>query len=85
MDRKAIKSTMVFLVVYAIFSLFGTVFLVSWGHTNWVKKLLMVFFKFPLDWAHLIGNVSIWYLPLNILFWTVLYFFIYKLVKKVKA
>lgn len=62
--------------IYAIIATLGSMFLVSWGHTNWYKEVMVFALTFPIAWNELIADVSLLFLPLNILFWsTVVYFF----------
>lgn len=69
-NKLAFKIALIFLVLYGMCAIYGTHYLVSWGHTNTTKSALLLFYKFPFDWASLISEVSILFLPLNILFWS---------------
>ena len=75
MNKLALKITLLFMGIYAILATFGSLFLVSWGHTNWYKEVMVFALAFPIAWNKLIADVSLFFLPLNILFWsTVVYF-----------
>lgn len=76
MHKRAKKIALIFLLVYSLFSIFGTVFLVGWGGESNIKSLLMLFYKFPFDWTKLISEKSLLFLPLNILFWTIIVYVI---------
>ena len=41
----------IFLIVYSLFTIYGTIFLSGWGSENKMKSTLMIFYKFPVDWA----------------------------------
>jgi hypothetical protein len=66
----------IFLITYSLFSVFGTIFLIGWGGESRIKSTLMIFYKFPFDWTKLITENSLAFIPLNILFWTTLVFFL---------
>ncbi len=72
--KTSFRLTIGFSILYSIACTFGTIFLVTWGSTNWYKELMMVMLSWPLEWNKLIAESLIW-LPLNILFWTLLMFF----------
>jgi hypothetical protein len=74
----------IFLIVYSLFTIFGTIFLTGWGGENKIKSTLMIFYKFPVDWTKLIVEKSILFLPINILFWTSIVYFLCFAVSKLK-
>ncbi len=63
--------TVIFFILYSLACTFGSIFLVTWGSTNWYKKLINFMLTWPLNWDKLIIDSIIW-LPVNILFWTTL-------------
>lgn len=84
MNRLAIKIAFVFFILYGLFSLFGTIFFVGWGGENILKSIVLFFYKFPFDWVYLMVNKSYWFLPLNILFWSIVVYFFALLVIKIR-
>lgn len=68
--KHSIIVTLIFTIIYSICSIFGSIFLVSWGGENLFKACLMFFLTFPIDWVSLIVNESMIYLLLNIIFWS---------------
>lgn len=73
--------SVVFFVIYGLGSTIGSIFLVSWGSSNWFKRVLIFLGTFPIDWNHLIINKSIFFLFLNILFWTAVVYVIVLIVQ----
>lgn len=84
-NRIAFRISLVFFLIYGLASTFGSFFLVSWGGTSYFKKALLFFSSFPINWNELI-DLSLWFLLLNIIFWSVivylLVFFIVSLMTK---
>lgn len=71
--------------LYTMLATFGSIFLVTWGHSNWFKIVMNFAFTFPIGWDKLIVK-SFFFLPLNILFWTILaYFFSLLIIKIVRS
>ena len=82
MNILALKIALWFMGIYTILSIFGLIFLVSWGHTSWYKEIMVYALTFPIGWDKLIVNVSLIFLPLNILFWSIaVYFFVILIIK----
>ena len=73
-----------FFIAYSIFTIFGTIFLSGWGGENKLKSALMIFYKFPFDWAKLIAERSLLFIPINILFWTAIVYFLCFMISKLK-
>ncbi len=67
----SIRLTIIFLIVYTLACTFGSIFLVTWGSTNWYKELMTFMLTWPFDWDKLIVDSIAW-LPVNIAFWTAL-------------
>lgn len=84
MNKLALKIALWFMGVYAILAIFGSIFLVSWGHTNWYKKVMVFALTFPIAWDKLIVDVSLFFLPLNILFWSIVVYFSALLIIKIR-
>jgi len=83
-NKLALKIGVTFFIIYGLFSLFGTVFFVGWGGDNVLKSIVLFYFKFPIDWIHMIVYNSYWFLLLNILFWSIAVYFFALLVIKIK-
>jgi len=84
-DKKIFNWAILFLIMYSIFIIYGSLFLVSWGHTSMIKKLVLFFTEFPFSWGDLIVEVSIVFLPLNILFWTLVFYLVVLGIHKLKS
>jgi len=84
MKKLALIIALWFMGVYTIFAIFGTIFLVSWGHTNWYREVMVFALTFPIAWDQLIVNVSLFFLPLNILFWSIVVYFFALLIIKIR-
>ncbi|MEM9297512.1 MAG: hypothetical protein AAGA64_03915 [Bacteroidota bacterium] len=85
MNRIAIKVSLVFMVIYGLLVTVGSIFLVSWGHTNWYKEMMLFALSFPVAWKDLIVEESLIFLPLNILFWTAIIYGLVTVALKVKS
>ena len=84
MNKLALKIALWFMVIYAMLAIFGSIFLVSWGHTNWYKEVMVFALTFPVSWDKLIVDVSLIFLPLNILFWSVVVYLFALLIIKIR-
>ncbi len=86
-NRIALKISLIFFLIYGMVSTFGSIFLVSWGGNSYFKKVLLFFSSYPVNWNELI-DLSLWFLLLNIIFWSVvvylLVFFVMSLVAKAR-
>jgi hypothetical protein len=58
----------------------GSIFLVSWGSTNWYKELMVFMLRTPFAWDKLMIESLLW-LPIHILFWTLLFFILSTIVE----
>lgn len=67
----SIRLTTAFFIVYTVACTFGSIFLVTWGSTNWYKELMIIMLTWPIGWDKLIVDSLIW-LMVNIAFWTAL-------------
>lgn len=76
-NKRALKISGFFLILYSIFSVFGTIFLVDWfGHKSPYKGAFIWLYEFPVDWITLIVEGSLFFLVLNILFWSLIVYLI---------
>ena len=87
MEQKiALRASLVFFFIYGLLSLFGSIFLVSWGGSGVFKRTLLFFSSVPFDWNQLIVK-SLWFMLLNIVFWSfavyIIVFFIVRLVRRI--
>lgn len=86
----AIRLTISFLIIYTLATTVGTIFLVTWGATNWYKETIVFMLTWPVKWDELIIDSFAW-LFVNIGFWTVMVYlislvienFTWKLVSKI--
>lgn len=85
MNRIAIKVSIVFMVVYGLLVTVGSIFLVSWGNTNWYKEMMLFALSFPVAWKDLIVEVSLIFLPLNIIFWSAIIYGLVTAILKAKS
>jgi hypothetical protein len=58
----------------------GSIFLVSWGSTNWFKELMLFMLRTPFAWDKLMIK-SLLLFPVHILFWTILFFILSAIVE----
>ena len=84
MNKLALKIALWFMGIYAILAIFGSIFLVSWGHTNWYKAVMVFALTFPIAWDKLIVDVSLVFLPLSILFWSLVAYLLAFLIIKLR-
>jgi hypothetical protein len=70
-SRIAIIVAVVFFIIYGLASTVGSIFLVTWGSSSWFKSVMNFMLTFPINWDALIVR-SLFFLLLNILFWTVI-------------
>ncbi|MCB0493593.1 MAG: hypothetical protein KDC93_14395 [Cyclobacteriaceae bacterium] len=75
-SRLAIIVAVVFFIVYGLASTVGSIFLVTWGGSSLFKTIMIFLGTFPIDWNYLIVEKSIFYLLLNIVFWTAVVYLI---------
>jgi hypothetical protein len=69
-SRIAMILAVVFFVAYGLASTVGSIFLVTWGSPSLFKTIMIFLGTFPINWHYLIVEKSVFYLLLNILFWT---------------
>ncbi len=84
MNKLARKIALWFMGIYTLLATFGSIFLVSWGHSNWYKKIMVFALTFPVAWDKLIADVSLIFLPLNILFWSAVVYLLAFLIIKIR-
>jgi hypothetical protein len=75
-NRTALIITFTFFVAYGLMNTIGSIFLVSWGSDSLFKKILIFMGTFPIDWMKLSVEKSFGYTVLNILFWSIIVYFI---------
>jgi hypothetical protein len=69
MKQTGVKLSLIVGMVYFIVSLFGSIFLVTWGSSNVFKTILLSILDFPLKWDNsLIKNFLIIQI-INSVFW----------------
>lgn len=83
-NKKALRISITFLVIYGIVMTLGSPFLLSWGSNGLVSALTKPFLYFPVDWAYLIADKSLLFLALNIMFWSGIVYIIVLVVEKVR-
>lgn len=74
-NKAVIYPTIIFFICYAIAATFGSIFLVTWGEKSLFKSVMMFMSTFPIDWNSLMIESTL-YVFLNILFWTLIFYFI---------
>jgi hypothetical protein len=70
MNRAALMISIIFMFVYGFLVTVGSIFLVSWGSTNVYQRVMTFALTFPVKWNELAVNKSLFFLLLNILFWS---------------
>lgn len=75
-NRTALIITLIFFVAYGLMNTIGSIFLVSWGSDSLFKRTLIFMGTFPIDWMKLSVEKSFGYTVLNILFWSIIVYFI---------
>lgn len=74
-QKITIRLTISFLIIYTLATTVGSIFLVTWGSTNWYKETLVFMLTWPVKWDKLIIESFVW-LFVNIGFWTVMVYLI---------
>jgi hypothetical protein len=74
-QKITIRLTISFLIIYTLATTVGSIFLVTWGSTNWYKETLVFMLTWPVKWDELIIESFVW-LFVNIGFWTVIVYLI---------
>lgn len=76
-SKRAFRIATIFFVIYGLFIVVGSPFLLSWGSEGFFAVVTKPFLYFPLDWPSLIAEKSLLFLILNIFFWsTIVYTFV---------
>lgn len=68
-QKITIRLTINFLIIYTLAITVGSIFLVTWGSTNWYKETIAFMLSWPVKWDELIMESFGW-LFVNICFWT---------------
>lgn len=68
-NKVSIRLVISFLIIYTLSTTIGSIFLVTWGTTNWYKETLEFLLSWPINWDKLIMESYGW-LFVNICFWT---------------
>lgn len=79
-SRSALMVAVIFFIVYGMASTIGSIFLVTWGSGSLFKDVMLFLGSFPIDWNYLIVEKSIFFLFLNIFFWTAVVYVIVLLI-----
>ena len=77
-------AAIVFFVIYGLACTVGSIFLITWGSPSVFKSFMNFMLTFPINWDSLIVK-SLFYLLLNILFWsTIVYILAYLMERLIK-
>ena len=83
MNLKALKISVITTLLYSVLSLVCSPFFVSWGAEKPLPiRMLIWMYKFPINWAYYIGNISLWFLVLHFIFWTIIIYFLIVIITK---
>lgn len=74
-NKISFRLTISFLIIYTLAITVGSIFLVTWGSTNWYKETIVFMLTWPVKWDKLIIDSLAWLL-VNIGFWTVMFYLI---------
>lgn len=74
-QKITIRLTISFLIIYTLAITVGSIFLVTWGSTNWYKETIAFILSWPVKWDKLIIDSFAWIL-VNIGFWTVMVYIV---------
>jgi len=83
MNKLALKLALAFFCLYGLFNFTGIIFFSGWSKPTTLDSIVKAFYKFPVDWVHLIVEISGWFLLLNILFWSVVFYLLVFLIIKI--
>jgi hypothetical protein len=72
MNRKALMISITFMFVYGFLVTVGSIFLVGWENTSVYQRVMTFALTFPVKWNELAVNKSLFFLLLNILFWSLI-------------
>ena len=81
-SKIALISATVFFIGYGFACTVGSIFLVSWGSPSVFKTVMNFMLTFPIDWDNLIMR-SLFFLVLNISFWTVIVYIIILFIERI--
>ena len=68
-NKISIRLAICFFIIYTLATTLGSIFLVTWGSTNWYKEIMNFMLSWPVNWDKLIMESYGW-LFVNICFWT---------------
>ncbi len=68
-NKVSIRLAICFLIIYTLANTLGSIFLVTWGSTNWYKETIEFMISWPVNWDNLIIDSLAW-LFVHIGFWT---------------
>ena len=71
-NRKALKISLIFMMLFIIFNIIASLFMVTWGSTNAFKESMLFLLSFPIDWANLMEGSFVLYFFLYALFWALI-------------
>lgn len=74
-NKISIRLTISFLIIYTLSTTIGSIFLVTWGSTNWFKETIEFMLNWPVEWDKLFIDSLAW-LFVNIGFWTVIFYLV---------
>jgi hypothetical protein len=74
-NKISIRLTIGFLIIYTLAITVGSIFLVTWGSTNWYKETIVFMLTWPVEWDKLFIDSLAW-LFVNIGFWTVIIYLV---------
>ena len=74
-NKISIRLTISFLIIYTLAITVGSIFLVTWGSTNWYKEIINFMLSWPVEWDKLIIDSFAW-LIINIGFWTTIIYLV---------
>jgi hypothetical protein len=74
-NKISIRLTISFLIIYTLATTLGSIFLVTWGSTNWYKETIEFMISWPVKWDKLIIDSFAW-LFVHIGFWTVMFYLV---------
>ena len=88
--RSLMKNSLTFKIAFAFFCLYGLfnftgiIFFTGWSEPSTLDSIVLTFYKFPVDWVYLIVEISVWFLLLNVLFWSAIVYLLVLLIIKIR-
>lgn len=70
------KIAIVFFIIYSLCVTFGSIYLITFGERTIFKSTLGFFLNFPFDWNIIIMKNIFIGIILNIIFWTIIVYFL---------